>query len=72
MTTNTKSRPITLTLSDNHLRIMVESHLLKSDEIDDMLLTVADHGSSFQSTIRPSVELISRQISTTSLGIPMT
>ena len=71
MTTNTKSRPITLTLSDNHLR-MVESHLLKSDEIDDMLLTVADHGSSFQSTIRPSVELISRQISTTSLGIPMT
>ena len=33
---NSKSRPITLTLSDDHLRMMVQQHLLDADEIDDM------------------------------------
>jgi hypothetical protein len=36
MMTNSRICPITLALSDNHLRMMVESHLLKSDEIGDM------------------------------------
>ncbi len=35
--TNSKSRPIKLTLSDHHVRMMVERHLLRSEEIDDMV-----------------------------------
>jgi hypothetical protein len=54
MTTNPKSRPITLTLSDNHLRMMVESHLLKSDEIDDM----------------PKVSRVAQRVFDQALGLP--
>ena len=30
------ARPITLTLSDQHLEMMVKNHLLKDHEVDDM------------------------------------
>ena len=30
------TRPITLTLSDKHIRRMIESHLLKENEVNDV------------------------------------
>ena len=54
MMMNSKSRPITLTLSDDHLRMMVESHLLKPDEIDDM----------------PKVSRVAQRVFDQALGLP--
>ena len=34
--TNQSARPITLTISEKHLHMMVERHLLKANEMGDM------------------------------------
>ncbi len=52
--TNPKIHPITLTLSDHHLRMMVEGHLIKADEIDDM----------------PKVSRVAQRVFDQALGLP--